>query len=491
MKQAFYCLVFVCLLHLSYGASEQFVEPTTVQIKSYPKAIRGKLGASQHYTIFHETESHYFLALKEEHDFIARILKEKVDTFATKIDDQTLRFDQAYQLEDDRAYLVFLEESPYPVISTTDDGYRIRYRLGSTQREVNVSNEDFLRSDLILRNPKDAICLIQYPKGGGSGFLLQMDDGLYCITNQHVIAHTGIPEIQLISGKQLTVGDYEFANDRDIARIRILEELPAFTTLSEPDLDESITVLGNSYARGRVTILSGKVTGLNALEIETTAKFVPGNSGSPILSKEDHVIGVATAIDTYAKDDSFAEGTVFEGGRRLGLRIDQHIKWTPVDMDLFGSRNRNLFQIKTFVDELPYAYSEFANTEVEYPILSTDFSNRSLKNWVQFRNTRFAHCIDLFENAKDAGYAEAPDRYDYTAKARLDREAYQANIKKEVTACWTAMRQKLQTKKRSLQTFTPYPDTAYMRDHIARMEYVIDTALDATIRIQKGLAEAR
>lgn len=491
MRRAFHCVAFLCLIPAIGLASKTVVQPIQLLKKSYSKTVEVELIPEQPYPIFLETNRSYYLVLRDQHDYIAKLPKSAVEPFIAEDSERTLFLKEPFLFNDDRAYLVFTTDEQYPVVSSSETGYRIRYQLEDTQIEVGVDKKEFLPPNQLLKDPKAAVCMIQYENGGGSGFLLQMNDGLYCITNQHVIANTGTPEIRLINGRRLTTGDYEFALDRDMARIRILDELPAFIKMGEPDLNQKITVLGNSYARGRVTILSGEVTGLNELEIETTAKFVPGNSGSPIVSKENEVIGVATAIDHYAKNDSFVEGTVFEGGRRIGLRVDDSIEWIPVNMDLFSSRNRNLFQIKTFVDELPYAYRKFAQTEVEQSILSTDFLDRSLKEWVKFRNMRFADCIDAFDNAKAAGYAQDPDRYDYSAQARIDREAYQDNLKKEASACWTAMRQKLQSKRRSLQSYQPYPDTAFMREHIDQMKHVIDTALDATIRIQKGLVEAR
>src|SRR6185312_7757504 len=68
-------------------------------------------------------------------------------------------------------------------------------------------------------------------------------------------------------------------------------------------IGDAVVVLGNSQGRNVVTEIEGKVTGVGPELIEVDAKFVPGNSGSPIIHvKSGKVIGVATFVTVRQPD---------------------------------------------------------------------------------------------------------------------------------------------------------------------------------------------
>ncbi|ADE55357.1 S1 family peptidase [Coraliomargarita akajimensis] len=477
---------------LTSVVSADFVRPTQIVIKRYAFQAEYQLESEQRYELILETTTDFYLKLKQAYHFIAKVPKSDL---SAEVVDGHIVLSQSSQLQIEYAYLIFFPSETYPVIDESESGYRIEYAISKTHIKCSVGTDYFeleqgVTKQTELSKEEDAICVISFSDGSaGSGFLLESNGVLYCISNQHVIANPYPMEIKLIDGTKLDYGSIDFAQDRDLARIRITGQHPAFRSVRKPELEESIRVLGNSYGAGRVTVLSGKVTGLNELEMETSAKFVPGNSGSPIISDDKEVLAVATLIDTYAQDDTFMKGTEFEGGRRVGIRLDDAIEWIPVDMTTFRSRNRLLFQIEDYVAELPDAFSAVAAANESYKINSSAVTNRHLKQWLQLMNQRLANTIREHENQISKAIADQPRSYPHSTAHQHDIAELNQAVRSTARSSWNSMRQQLQVQLRSLKTTTPQPDTVYLRNHMQRLQSVLEAALIATQRIQKNLAD--
>jgi hypothetical protein len=97
---------------------------------------------------------------------------------------------------------------------------------------------------------------------------------------------------------------------------------------SELTIGDEVIVLGNSLGSGVVTELKGKVTGIGPELIEVDAKFVSGNSGSPIIQvKTKKLIGIATfsemrSMEGFGKDSKFNKVE-----RRFAYRLDNVPGW--------------------------------------------------------------------------------------------------------------------------------------------------------------------
>lgn len=479
---ACWCMLLVQL----YATAPSHAVPRQTLIQSYAKDFSLVIEADEPYQLLHQTPVRYYVAIATQPGLVVRLTKSGLPEHSVSQDTLTLR--HAFYLEGDQSYIIFKANQSYEIASESDSTLKLKYSVGSHQLLCKVAKDDFsiVTTELELQASKDAICILEFSdQGAGSGFLLKTEGQLYCYSNQHIVANPGQLSIKLITGRELKTGTVEFAVDRDLARIQILEQLPAFSTVREARLGESIQVLGNSYGAGRVTKLNGKITGINERQIETDAKFVPGNSGSPILSHSQKVLGVATLIEMRSAEDLFSKGSVFEGGRRVGVRIDDTIEWIPVEMSLFQSRNRLLIQADSFIRELPSVYQAFTQTAPELRVPTVQLSDRSLKQWLEYRNSLYAKSLKEYKQQDKA--AESLQRVDRILAQRENNEAYQASLIDNATLCWNSLRQKLQSKKRMLKSATPYPDTAYMKESIERMLFIVDAGLQATQVAQETL----
>ena len=169
--------------------------------------------------------------------------------------------------------------------------------------------------------------------GRGSGFLAAEQGKVYFFTNLHVIS--GAKKITARSAfttLDFKDGTVEVAADRDLVRISVPAQ-PALQFGDSPTIDDAVAALGNSGGREVVTRLEGKVMGVGPAQIEVSSEFIPGNSGGPILGKDNRVLGVATyVLRTEIVPDWIKSGTRFSSTRRFGVRVTDDVKWVPMPL---------------------------------------------------------------------------------------------------------------------------------------------------------------
>jgi len=221
-----------------------------------------------------------------------------------------------------------------------------------------------------VADPTESIILINTDRGRGTGFTCTINGTNYIVTNVHVLEGAKQFKFTTANRSNLVGSRLEVARDRDLARIQLDKPVAALKLAPAlPKIGDPITVLGNSEGMDTITKLDGKVEGLGPNTIEVNAQFVGGNSGSPILSASDEVLGVATFVAKAGFTNWVNEGTRFDKPRRFGVRL-QDVQWLAVtpqqlyaesavlqDVDMFLRdssrimgllRERNWEQLTTF-----------------------------------------------------------------------------------------------------------------------------------------------
>ena len=114
---------------------------------------------------------------------------------------------------------------------------------------------------------------------------------------------------------------------RSIGPVTISKVSPSLS-FDEVKIGDTITVMGNSDGVGVATRLHGDIDGLGPDQIEISAKFVPGNSGSPIVhDKQGTVIGIVSHMRDLSKKTKWTEDSEQPDIRRYGFRMDGEIAW--------------------------------------------------------------------------------------------------------------------------------------------------------------------
>ncbi len=188
--------------------------------------------------------------------------------------------------------------------------------------------------------PSGALVVVEGKEGAGSGFIGQIKGRIFFITNIHVLGACRGARLHTLEDKEVQLTPFAFlSKHRDLAIVPVSWQGP-FLEVCESlnsdkvQMEQQITVMGNSDGTGVVTHLRGKINGIGPEEIEVSAKFVPGNSGSPIIQDQlGKVIGVAAYLRDLSAKTKWTEDSDLADIRRFGYRLDGNIEWQRVSLD--------------------------------------------------------------------------------------------------------------------------------------------------------------
>lgn len=200
------------------------------------------------------------------------------------------------------------------------------------------------RSSSSVEIPVGALVIVKGAEGGGgSGFIAEMKGRMFFVTNIHVLAAARDARFQTVNGIEVVLPDVAFlSKNRDLAIVPVswsgdfLEVSPSLS-FDQVSIGDAVTVMGNSDGAGVATRLEGDIDGIGPEELEISAKFVPGNSGSPIMHDElGTVVGIVSHMRDLSKKDKWTEDSELSDIRRFGFRLDGEIDWQQISLrDLF------------------------------------------------------------------------------------------------------------------------------------------------------------
>jgi|BioPla2DNA2_1021312.scaffolds.fasta_scaffold10132_2 S1-C subfamily serine protease len=201
-------------------------------------------------------------------------------------------------------------------------------------------------------NPLHALVSIKTDLGHGTGFIVEHDGKKYILTNQHVLEALKYISIRLYDGTVIRPSRVELNKSIDLARFDITgSPLPALSLESyAPNLKDSISVVGDSGGEGVFTELRGNILGVGPDKLEVSADFISGNSGSPILSANRKVLGVATyVLSRTAAPEFVTTGTRFEKARRFGMRYDPNSQWNAISVSELLRQQAVLTEVENYL----------------------------------------------------------------------------------------------------------------------------------------------
>ncbi len=240
-------------------------------------------------------------------------------------------------------------------------------------REFDIPIERFVESDrrLILAwSPPeievpeldDAMLVLETNDGRGSGFLVQEGGVVWVYTNQHVIGNGSSVTAKNSNGETVALGALQISTDQDIARF-VTKERSGLVLADSGETGESILVYGNSQGTGVITRSSGSILGISPESFEVSAEIVSGNSGGPVVNKENEVLGISSYVMVASMgSDPTVAGTRFEKPRRFALRLDNSVDFRNVSRrtyrDTFAVYNKGT---KVFDENLDFSLTLFSS----------------------------------------------------------------------------------------------------------------------------------
>ncbi len=203
----------------------------------------------------------------------------------------------------------------------------------------------------------------------GSGFLMKDADGIWMVSNYHVVQGDDAVEFIDINNACRVYKlpeEIEVAHDRDAVRFKV-NEPDGFSVAADCSFDETVYAFGNSGGAGVITKSKGTVVGKGRGGIEITCEIIPGNSGGPVINPDREVIGVATFVikspsaeitsalagtlsaserDQLTKKMREIQGTRYEQTRRFAIPLSG-TEWQKVSLKNFQSESKAFEKISS------------------------------------------------------------------------------------------------------------------------------------------------
>jgi len=264
---------------------------------------------------------------------------------------------------------------------------------------------------------EQALVMIQTDAGQGTGFICELNGTNYIVTNTHVLENSRTFSFKTLQGQALKPLRLELAGHQDLARVLIAETNLTALTLAGNDfhLGDAIRVYGNSLGMNAATELSGAILAVGPELVEVDAGFVPGNSGSPILTEDGRVIGVATFMTKEDPEETTVKGTRFAQPRRYGLRLTPSVQWLPLSPSVLYDQSSVLGDIQTLSKDLLALDTVVDESQedltAKLKMFAADTRNEQFSK--RYRNQEYPRLLGAFAAAfadylksKDAGFSE-------------------------------------------------------------------------------------
>lgn len=209
-------------------------------------------------------------------------------------------------------------------------------------------------NDALFAQIHHCLVIVETPNGVGSGFVAEIDGEMFIVTNEHVLRGGWPARFHTIDGVPLTPRSVRVADHEDLVLLRFTNSMAHALTIADttPLIGTPVSVFGNSGGERVATSCEGTILGVGPDRVEVSAQFVSGNSGSPIVNSNGHVIAVATyATRDDNPEDWVKRGTRYAEVRRFGMRLHD-IRWTDLSLKEYFKRADALSDLSTFCQDL-------------------------------------------------------------------------------------------------------------------------------------------
>lgn len=214
----------------------------------------------------------------------------------------------------------------------------------------------------VPNNVRLAVFLASNEAGKGTAFACVYRDKEFVATNLHVASGTSLLVIKTQSGDVIPLGKtIILAEDADICLISTAKPFSTYgitplhfvsDVYKETQVGDLVYCLGNSLGNGVIIQADGEIKAFGNPSLETTAPFVGGNSGGPLIHAESgKVVGLVTgtvenknAESHTTRDEQAIRSSASELKEisYIAHRIDTVKKWSGSTFDQFLKNEKAL-----------------------------------------------------------------------------------------------------------------------------------------------------
>ena len=307
-----------------------------------------------------------------------------------------------------------------------------------------------------VANYNDALLRVNGKKGGGSGFICQVNGRPVAITNAHVLCSNPGFNLTSLNNVPLPVTAGAVAVGRDIVKMEVggnANEGKRFDMMENVDAQvkcgDAVAVLGYDEGGKTVKPVDGTVVGIETNLVEVDAPFESCDSGSPVIHKATgKVLGVATYL-LERNGNKSAKNGVPEEVHRFASRLESVKKWEPINWPLFYAQAVQVEKMELLTKD----FIALSRNSGKGGNFSGSYQSMAVQRAVQFFLTESARSMGPGERAtvvprflSDVRFAsrgdiqcfDVPHAYDYF-RQRVDeqirlRDAAQADLTRAMEA---------------------------------------------------------
>jgi len=232
-------------------------------------------------------------------------------------------------------------------------------------------------------------------------------------------------------GKKYRPRAMEFAPDRDLVRLKVSVNSSPLKIMAPKGENVPVSVCGNSEGEGIVRAINGKMIGFGPKKIETDALFVKGNSGSPILTEDGGVVGIATYV-RQTNVDWVNTNTPFTVVRRFGYRIDNVPKWVKLTQRTFVAEAEKIRVRTERLMKISEVVGEWAVEPYWHELPMPENIAREVRAWVEDHNRWVKNNQGRFRTAKVTRSNAASISREFHQKLRKDADQLKAELKRSL-----------------------------------------------------------
>ncbi|MDZ8117926.1 S1 family peptidase [Pontiella agarivorans] len=269
----------------------------------------------------------------------------------------------------------------------------------------NVTADDFdFSADQLANRLAVLTCSTRTESWFGSGFVAELNGKKYIFTNQHVILGADRITCKTADGQPLRPRGIELSKVRNLARFEVDTDA-AFPLSSDASMDEAVAVFGNE--KGTPTEYFGRINGVGADLIETTAEFTRENGGAPVLNADGAVIGMASHV-RESRSHAMKEGTKFEDRTRRFCQRFNRVDWQTVNWKRFNTMfGKPYRQSEALINNTFDILVDWQNEPFKTVSLESG-PDRGLNTWVSSHNAVMEKIVNNSnKRQKYSAYAES------------------------------------------------------------------------------------